>query len=184
MADMAGGVEGAEPLDGAPPEVGGRGLQEITYRLGLVIKGIDGLFELIAGLVLWLAPGLLTALLAPIARVDSDAEVVRRFLAHWAGLLTEHLESGVSPVVIFFLLSHGIVKLALVYCLLRNYLWAYVPALVILSLFAVYQLVLLVQRPSVGLAALLALDLVIVWLVWREWRVMVRPGRREKWSQQ
>lgn len=72
--------------------------------------------------------------------------------------------------VIVFLLSHGIVKLALVYCLLRDYRWVYRPAVLILGLFALYQLVVLLETPTAGKAVVLLLDVVIIGLVWREWR--------------
>ena len=62
----------------------------------------------------------------------------------------------------------------LVYCLLKEYLWVYPYALAVLGLFAVYQIVVLVQRPSVALVLLAILDIVIILLVWREWRSLAR----------
>jgi len=149
---------------------------ELVYRIGLVIKGIDGLFELLAGLLLWVAPDLLRALLAPLEQTDMDDGTFRIFVAHLAGRFDTSLAQGPPAFVIFFLLSHGIVKLALVYCLLKEYRWVYPYALGVLGLFALYQLVVLVRSPNLGLAALMALDLIIIWLVWREWMNLRRAS--------
>lgn len=149
---------------------------ELVYRVGLVIKGADGVFELVAGLLLWLAPGLLRSLLSPLERTDVDDGTFHVFVAHLAGRLDSNLAHGSPAFVIFFLLSHGIVKLALVYCLLKEYRWVYPYALGVLGLFALYQLVVLVRAPSLGLTVLMALDLLIIWLVWREWAILRRAS--------
>jgi uncharacterized membrane protein len=154
-------------------------LLEWVYRLGIVLKGVDGLIELISGLALWLAPGILRAILAPVLRTESDDAGLRVLIAHAAGRLDDTLARGGSFFIIFFLLTHGIVKVVLVYCLLKEYLWVYPYALVVLGLFAVYQVVVLVQSPSVALVLLVILDVVIIWLVWREWRSLSR-GRPQR----
>lgn len=149
-------------------------LLEWVYRLGIILKGVDGLIELVSGLALWLAPGIIRALLAPILRIEPDDAALHVLVAHAAGRIDDSLARGGSFFVIFFLLTHGIVKLVLVYCLLREYRWVYPYALVVLGLFAVYQLVALVQSPSVGFVLLAILDFIIIWLVWREWRSLSR----------
>lgn len=147
---------------------------ELVYRIGIVIKGVDGLIEVVAGLLLWFAPGLLRSLLAPIEQIDADDRTLRIFVAHLAGRLDSHLAQGAPVFIIFFLLSHGIVKLVLVYCLLKEYRWVYPYALGLLGLFALFQLFALVRTPSVGGAVLMLLDLLIIWLIWREWVALRR----------
>ena len=81
--------------------------------------------------------------------------------------------------LIIFLIGHGIVKLALVYCLLRRILWAYPYALGVLSLFLVYQLYALARDPSsVGMWLFTILDIVIIWLVWGEWKDLKESERK------
>lgn len=146
----------------------GRSL-ELAYRIGIVIKGLDGLVELIGGLVLWLTPALLISLFAPLEHTDSDDRMIRILIAQWAGRLDDSMADGPQLFVILFLLSHGVVKIVLVYCLLKEYHWVYPYAIWLLGLFTLYQLYVLVQTPSIGMAVLAALDLAIIWLVWREW---------------
>ena len=78
--------------------------------------------------------------------------------------------------MILFLLTHGIVKLVLVYCLLKQFRRVYPYGLAVLTIFAVYQIYVLIQRPTLSLALLAALDVVIIWLVWREWRSLPKPA--------
>ncbi len=145
---------------------------ELAYRVGIALKGFDGLVELVAGLLLWLAPAVPAALLEPFEVTDADDGTVRVQIAQWIGRFDAGLADGPAPLVVFFLLSHGLVKVILVYCLLKEYHWVYPYALLLLGAFAVYQAYALVLAPGAGLAALLLLDLVIIALVWREWRML------------
>jgi uncharacterized membrane protein len=145
---------------------------DLIYRVGVIIKGLDGVVELVGGMLLWLAPGLLRSLLVPLSGTVQGDHPIRKLVAYWAGHFGQELAAGTTTFVIFFLLAHGIVKSVLVYCLLREYHWVYPYALAVLGLFAGYQVFVLVRSPTVGMALLTALDVAIIWLVWREWRVL------------
>jgi uncharacterized membrane protein len=142
--------------------------------VGLAVKAFDGAVELLAGLVLWLTPGLLHAVLTPFAQTDADDRALHVQLARLLGRLDGQLAAGPNQIVILFLLLHGIVKIVLVYCLVQEYQWVYPWALALLVLFAAYQGYVFVLTPSLGLAVLLLLDLAIIALVWREWRMLRR----------
>lgn len=143
---------------------------ERIYKVGVGIKGFDGTVELIAGIWLWAAPHSLQQLL----------QSWHASISGWDSGLAPHLANGVSKVsdelygevlvfAIAFLLSHGIIKLALVYALLEEVLWAYPYALGVLGLFVVVQIVTLMTRPGLGMAILLALNILIMLIVWGEW---------------
>ncbi|HLZ14455.1 MAG TPA: DUF2127 domain-containing protein [Candidatus Saccharimonadales bacterium] len=146
-----------------------RTLLDKTYEIGIVIKGIDGLLELIGGLLLALVPGSvilhLTHYLTQTELANDPHDFVATHLAHYG----THLAAGHNVFAILFLLTHGAVKVGLVVALLRQKLWAYPWALVALGLFLAYQLWLLVTKPTFSMAALSVLDAIIIWLVWREW---------------
>src|ERR1019366_3571924 len=74
----------------------------------------------------------------------------------------------------FYLLSHGIVKLALVAGLLRNKLWAYPASLVVLAIFVAYQIYRFSDTQSIGLIVLTVFDLFVMVLIWHEYRLMRR----------
>ncbi|MCB2144224.1 MAG: DUF2127 domain-containing protein, partial [Rhodobacteraceae bacterium] len=67
-------------------------------------------------------------------------------------------------------------KLAMVVLLAARVAWAYPAAMVVLGGFVAYQLHQWTISGSSVLLALSAFDLVMIALVWREWRGMRAPG--------
>ena len=76
---------------------------------------------------------------------------------------------GTTAALVFFL-PHGVVKVGLVIALLRQKLWAYPWALVAFVLFLIYQIYLVIVHQTFLMGFLVVLDIVIIWLVWREWQ--------------
>jgi uncharacterized membrane protein len=145
-------------------------LLDKTYEIGIVIKGIDGVLELIGGiLVLVLSPGTVLSITNFFTQ-DALQKNPHNILANHIEKAGHHLASGQTTFAALFLLTHGLVKVVLVTCLLLNKLWAYPWALVVLSLFTVYQVYLLVTKPGFGMAFLTVLDIIIIGLVYREWK--------------
>lgn len=145
-------------------------LLDKTYEIGIIVKGIDGILELVGGaLVLILSPGAITG----IANFLTEHELQQDphdFIATHILRLSQHLTHGPNYFAAAFLLTHGAVKVFLVACLLLNKLWAYPWALGVLSLFLVYQLYQMVTKPTFTMAFLSVLDAVIIWLIYREWQ--------------
>jgi len=149
-------------------------LLDKAYEIGIIIKGIDGTLELAGGiLVLTLSPQSInstTRFLTQSALQEDPHNFIATHIAH-AG---HSLAAGHNIFAALFLLTHGLVKVVLVICLLLNKLWAYPWALGALSLFLIYQIYQLITAPTFGMAFLTALDIIIIWLVYREWQ-KVRP---------
>jgi uncharacterized membrane protein len=74
----------------------------------------------------------------------------------------------------WYLLSHGMVKLLLVAGLLRRQMWSYPASIVVMMLFIAYQLYRYSYTGSVGLLVLSAFDVVVIWLIWHEYRLVRR----------
>jgi uncharacterized membrane protein len=72
----------------------------------------------------------------------------------------------------FYLLSHGIIKVALVIGLLRDKLWAYPASLVVLGIFIVYQLYRFSYTQGFGLIVLTVFDVIVMGLIWHEYRLI------------
>jgi uncharacterized membrane protein len=72
----------------------------------------------------------------------------------------------------FYLLSHGVVKLLLVGGLLRGKLWAYPASLVVMGVFIAYQVYRFSYTHSAGLVTLTVFDLVVILLIWHEYRLV------------
>lgn len=141
-----------------------------VFEIGIIAKGLDGLVELVGGvLLLFVTPGGIHHLAAMITQgelSEDPHDVVARYILHTANGLT-------GSAVLFgavYLLAHGAVKVVLVIALLLNKLWAYPCMIVVLLIFIGYQLYRIVLDPSAGLIALTIFDAVIVALTWREYR--------------
>ncbi|MBI3889530.1 DUF2127 domain-containing protein [Candidatus Saccharibacteria bacterium] len=144
---------------------------ERIYKVGIGIKGFDGAVELVTGILLLVAPGIVHGMLsAIIGYAQHHSGLTYAFIAeHIARLDNDLAKSGLAFLIIF-LIGHGVVKIVLVYCLLRRILRAYPYALCVLVLFLVYQLYVLVQDPlSIGMWVFTLLDIAIIWLVWGEY---------------
>jgi uncharacterized membrane protein len=145
-------------------------LLDKTYEIGILIKGIDGVLELIGGvLVLVINPHTITGITNFLTQ-DALENNPHNFIAVHIAKTGHHLAAGHNIFAAAFLLTHGLVKVVLVACLLLNKLWAYPWAIVVLGLFLVYQAYLLVTQPTFGMAFLTILDIIIIGLIYREWQ--------------
>jgi uncharacterized membrane protein len=141
-----------------------------VFEIGIILKGLNGLAELVGGLLLLFAtPGSIRRLAVVLTQAELSEDphdIIARHLLHTA--------SGLSGSAVLFgavyLLLHGAVKVVLVIALLLNRLWAYPCMIVVLLIFIGYQLYRIALQPSAGLVLLTAFDVVIVALTWREYR--------------
>jgi uncharacterized membrane protein len=152
---------------------------ERLFRLAMFVKGLDGAIELIGAIVLLLVPAtLVNHLVADVISRDlvgsPDGFLARHLVAG-----TEEFASGNRTFVVVYLGLHGVVKLALVWALLRRWRPAYPVAAVVLGVFVVYELIRAVHTGSVVLPLLAALDVLIIVFILREYRLLrtVRPTR-------
>ena len=158
--------------DAVPPR---RDLLDKTFTVALVLKGLDGLLELIGGiLLLVISPDTLNHFAERVTQHELSQDP-HDFLAHHLLRLTSNLHHT-QTFGALYLLTHGIVKLVIVVGLLRREHWSYYVAFVFLGGFVIYQIYRMTYAPSVGLALLTAFDLFIIWLTWREF-VRMRHGR-------
>jgi uncharacterized membrane protein len=96
------------------------------------------------------------------------------FIAGHLSQMASQLSIASKEFYAFYLLSHGLIKLALVAGLLRGKLWSYPASLVALSLFMAYQVYRYSYTHSVGLLVLTILDAAVMVLIWHEWKVVRR----------
>jgi uncharacterized membrane protein len=150
-------------------------LFDTVYDIGVIIKGIDGFIELISGIALFVSPKLVHIVLIDIVgRAASHGPThVHHLIAQYVAGLDNQLAASGLTFLIIFLIGHGLVKLGLVYCLLKKIVRAYPVALIILTGFLVYQVYAFIRTPSIGMAFFCVLDGVIIGLVWHEYRVLV-----------
>ncbi len=150
-----------------------------TFKVGVVLKGLDGILEVIGGiLLLFLSPDAIEHIVRTLTghELSEDPhDFIATHLLHTAS----HLTTGTTLFGAIYLLSHGVAKVVLVVFVLRDKLWAYPWLIALLLVFIGYQLYQITAvHFSAGLTALTVFDIALVWLTWREYRSR-RAGRHE-----
>jgi uncharacterized membrane protein len=145
-------------------------LLDQTFQIGIILKGLDGVLEVIGGLLLLVvSPVTIDRVVTSLTQHELSQDPHDFLATHL--LKTAHGLTG--SAVLFgavYLLSHGAVKIILVAALLNNQLWAYPWLIVFLGVFIVYQVYRLSFKPSVGLTLLTLFDAFVAWLTYREYR--------------
>ncbi len=148
------------------------------FEITLLLKAVFAAGEIVAAIGIYVAPldavsdfvGAITQ--AELAKHPHD--FIAAHLVDWA----QNLSVGTQHFVALYLLSHGVAKLWVIVGLLRERLWYYPVALVVFTLFVVYQIYRYTLTHSVSLLLITAVDLVVIWLTWHEYRYL-RGLRRQ-----
>ncbi|TPM84786.1 DUF2127 domain-containing protein [Mesorhizobium sp. B2-3-3] len=144
------------------------------FEVSLLLKGAHALVECIGGLLLALVSTSTIVALVNKLTQEELTEDPNDFIASHLMHAASHFSVGTQHFYAFYLLSHGLIKIALVVGLLRGKLWAYPASLVALLLFIVYQLYRFSYTHSAGLIVLTLFDLIVIWLIWHEYRLVRR----------
>jgi len=141
------------------------------FYVTIWLKGLHAAFEIVGGAALFFtSPEFIlrtVAMLTQDALANDPDDFVANTLLHAA----QSISVSSKRFAAYYLLSHGVVKLFLVAGLLRNRRWAYPAALGVFGAFILYQLYRFSYTHSLGLVALTVFDLVVMWLIWREYRL-------------
>lgn len=145
-------------------------LLDRAFEIGIILKGLDGVLELIGGvLLLAVSPATINRIVAGLTQHELS-EDSHDFVATHLMRMSHGLTGSAVGFAAAYLLLHGIVKVVLVVALLLNKLWAYPWMIAFLIAFIGYQIYRLALNLTVGLTLLTLFDIAIVWLTWREYR--------------
>lgn len=139
-----------------------------TFNVVLILKGADGVLELVGGLLLLvIAPDAIDHLARWLTQNELSRDphdFLARHLLHLTGNL-KHTQLFGS----IYLLTHGMAKIVMVVGLWYRARWAYPVAFVFLGGFGIYQIYRMTYAPTIGLALLTVFDVFMLWLTWREY---------------
>jgi uncharacterized membrane protein len=145
------------------------------FAIAVTLKGIDGGLQFLGALLLMVIPPTL---------ITGAANVIitRDLLGDPNGTLSTHLATAADHFAngstrwfaILYLLAHGLIKLVLVWALLKHVLWMFPVSVLVLAGFVVYEVWRAVHTHSIALPIFAALDVVIITLVIREYRKLRR----------
>jgi uncharacterized membrane protein len=147
-----------------------RKMIHLLFKIGVVFKGIDGAVEAVAGVVLFfVSPASLRGLVGWLTQGELQEDPTD-FVANHLVDFFRHLSINTKHFASFYLLTYGIAKVGLVAGLLHGKLLAYPTAMVVLGLFLCYQVYRAGHNHSLGLGFLSVLDLLILVLIWGEYK--------------
>ena len=144
------------------------------FQVSVLLKGAHALIECLGGIALALVS---TNSIANFVNAITQDELIKDpndFVATHLLTMAHNFSVQTQHFYAFYLLSHGIVKVALVVGLLREKLWAYPASLVVLTLFVLYQLYRFSYTHGLGLIVLTLFDIVVMGLIWHEYGLMRR----------
>lgn len=140
------------------------------FEAGLLVKGFDGLLEIIGGMaMIFISPdtaGNFVRLLTVHEISEDPADVLANLLVS----LSRDYSASLQAFMVIYLLTHGLVKIIMVYLLQKRQLWAYPASIGFLVIFTVYQLYRFAYGHSALMMLLSLLDAVIIWLVLEEYK--------------
>jgi uncharacterized membrane protein len=142
------------------------------FEISILLKGAHALIECIGGLVLAFVS---TSAIPRLVNMLTQEELIEDpddFVATHVLGFVQNYSVSTQHFYAFYLLSHGVIKVALVIGLLRNKLWAYPASLVVLGAFIVYQLYRFSYTHGFGLVVLTAFDVLVMGLIWHEYRLV------------
>jgi uncharacterized membrane protein len=146
-------------------------LLDRTFFVVLILKGVDGVLELVGGvLLLFVTPaqiGGLAHLLTQHELSEDPNDLIANGLIHF----TVGLTGSATLFAAIYLLLHGVVKVVLVWAVLADHLWAYPWMIAFLAVFILYQSYKLIVDYSLGLLLLTVFDVFVLALTWREYGI-------------
>ena len=152
---------------------------ELSFDLTLLVKAVFDLGEILSGvLFLFLTPARITQMIDAVSHhelIEDPTDFLMSHLVTFGSTFTTNSQHFAS----FYLLSHGLVKITILYLLWRKKLWAYPAAVVMLLGFIAIQ----VQRYLATLPPMLLfltfLDVVMIVLTVLEYRNLKTKSNKE-----
>lgn len=147
-----------------------------SFLIGIWFKAAVGALQLIAGIAVLAVSQV--ALAAWVARWTTPelTEEPHSHIAIWLNSGVSDLGAGSRTFVTIYLISHGVIKLALIWAMLRRKMWAYPLSMWVIGSFIAYQLYRFASTHSMSLVVLSVLDAVVVYLIWHEYRTRKAIG--------
>jgi uncharacterized membrane protein len=142
------------------------------FAVSVSLKGLHAILEIAGGIALYLTST--ATILGWIGRYTADqlSEDPNDWIATHLLKFGQSFSVAQHDFFAFYLLSHGIVKLVLVYGLLKEKLWAYPASFVVFSAFIAYQLYRYSFTHEVSLILLSIFDLFVIALAIHEYRLL------------
>ena len=140
------------------------------FDVGILLKGIHALVEVLGGIFAFLiSPDFVLKVITRITQSElseDPKDLFSNYVLNWARSFSPDTKQFFAA----YLLFHGIINLVLVIGLFKEKIWAYYVSFFVLTIFVFYQIYRYIYHPSVFMIILTFFDLVVIWLVWKEFK--------------
>src|SRR6266481_2784093 len=147
-----------------------RKIEHTFFLVSVWSKGVAGLLETIGGLLLLFIPHAGLNALVVFLTAPELAEDPTDRIATLLQRIVHELAADTKIFVSGYLIIHGVIKVFLVVGLLGRRRWSYSVSLWFLSAFIAYQMYRFLFTHSLWLIGLTVLDLIVAFLIWREYQ--------------
>jgi uncharacterized membrane protein len=152
---------------------------ERAFKISVVIKCIQGVLEFAGGILLWfISSASLIRFIQKITReelIEHPDDLISKSLLQ----MGQNLSGSGKSFAVFYLISHGLIKLFLIIGLIKKKLWAYYAFIVILGIFVIYQTYRYAHTYSLLLLIFTLFDILLCWLAWKESKIIKRGLNNE-----
>ena len=140
------------------------------FEIGIFVKGINGLLEIGGGIFLFFVRPETVRHIITVVTFHELSEDPNDIVANYLMNIARNFSIHTKFFGTIYLLSHGLIKIFLVVSLWKRKLWAYPSAMIVFSLFIMYQMYRYTVSHSVELIILTILDIIIIILTWLEFK--------------
>jgi uncharacterized membrane protein len=124
----------------------------LGFTVSVLLKGAISLGEIATAVAVLFVP--VSYLSSPLFKFAQDTPV------------------SAAAYISIYLGVRGLIKVFLIWAMLKKQLWAYPASLWVLGLLVVYQLYQIATTHSVILVAFTLFDLVVMYFIWKEYQVL------------
>ncbi len=140
-----------------------------VFELGVLFKGINGVFELVSGsVILFVSKQSFLSAFLHLSRgelLEDPNDKVVGFAMVWL----QHLSTNTKVFAAIYILAHGLLNIFLAIQLYEEKLWAYWVAIIASVLFMSYQLYRISLYHSLVLTVITIWDAIFIAVLWHEY---------------
>lgn len=141
----------------------------LALKVSLIVKSFFAILEIFGGLIFYfVSQNYIVNFIYAITQ-DELSQDSNDFIASHLVSFSNNLFPSTKHFIAFYFLSHGIVKMIVIIGLLKNKLWAYPTSIIVFVTFIIYQFYRFYFTHSIWLLILTMFDILIIWLVGREY---------------
>ena len=147
-----------------------RKLIDKVFEIGVLVKAVFGLFEILAGIAFAVSGKFLVNNIILLFAQQEVSDDPGDFILNFFAKSLHDFSAGSYLFAVVYLIFHGIINIALVVALLKNKVWGYHWAMVGFSIFIIYQVYRYSYTHSFLLLLLIIFDVFVVSAILLEYR--------------